>query len=179
MRVDEAQIAQAIEEATAVIRNYCNQSIGASLSETFLMDGRGTDKLFLPELPVNEIESVKVDGVELDSAQYALAENGILWRLGGVWTKGARNIEVVYSYGYSDIPADIVGVCYRSAARVYQAQLKASQTDHLDDVKSISVGDYSVGFGNSGGDGSSNVSAARVLLKNEMEILNKYRSKRL
>lgn len=179
--VNEAQIEQAIKEASAVIQNYCNQEIGASSSKTFLMDGRGTDKLFLPELPVVQIESVKVDDVALDSTQYALAENGILRRKGGVWPEGARNIEVVYSYGYSAIPADIKGVCYRSAARVYQAQLKANRTDFVDDVKSVSVGDYSIGFGSSGerGESSGNVSAARVLLNSEKEILNKYRSKRL
>ncbi len=179
---DNAQVLQAIEEATAVIKNYCNQEIEQVELDTVLLDGSGTAKLFLPELPVNQIDSVFVDGTALDANGYALAENGILMRKFGVWTEGARNIEIVYTHGYATIPDDLKGVCYRSAARIFQAQLKAAKVDHVGDVKSISVGDYSISFGSEGGsDGESQggISAARTLLVSEKEILNRYRSKRI
>ena len=61
--------------------------------------GTGSTKLFLPELPVTAITSVKVDGILLPSAEYALAEDGVLWRNHGVWMPGAQ-IEVEYTHGH-------------------------------------------------------------------------------
>lgn len=179
---DDAQALLAIEEASAVIKNYCNQEIEQTQSDTILLDGTGSTKLFLPEIPVSEIASVKVDGVLLDPTQYALAENGVLWRKYGSWTVGARNVEVTYTHGYAAIPEDIKGVCYRSASRLYQARLKAAKVDFVGDVKSVSVGDYSISFGGGGGavdEGQGDVSAARTLLMSEKDILNKYRYKRM
>jgi hypothetical protein len=61
--------------------------------------GTGSTKLFLPELPVTAITSVKVDGILLAPTEYALAEDGVLWRNRGVWTVGAC-IEVEYTHGH-------------------------------------------------------------------------------
>ena len=179
---DDAQALLAIDEATAVIQNYCNQKIEQVSDDTIQLDGTGSTKLFLPELPVVSITSVEVDGVLLDPTYYALAENGVLWRKYGVWTVGARNIEIAYTHGYSAIPDDLRGVCYRSAARLYQAQMKAGKVDFVGDVKSVSVGDYSISFGGgsgAAGEGQGDVSAARTLLMSEKDILNRYRYKRI
>lgn len=179
---NDAQATLAIAEATAVIQNYCNQKIEQTQSDTTLLDGTGSTKLFLPELPVNSIASVKVDGVLLDPTQYALAENGVLWRKYGSWTVGARNIEITYSHGYANIPEDIKGVCYRSASRLYQAQLKALRQDFVSGLQSVSVGDWSETYENAGGssgESDKGVSAARTLLMSEKDILNKYRYKRM
>lgn len=179
---DDAQALLAIEEATAVIKNYCNQEIEQVSDDVILLDGTGSTKLFLPELPVVSIASVEVDGVLLDPTYYALAENGVLWRKYGTWTVGACNIEITYTHGYSAIPEDVKGVCYRSASRLYQARLKASKVDFVGDVKSVSVGDYSISFGGGSGTAGENqgdVSAARTLLMSEKDVLNRYRYKRL
>jgi hypothetical protein len=179
---DDAQALQAIEEATAVIKNYCNQNIEQSQDDTVLLDGTGSAKLFLPELPVTKIARVEVSGVLLDPAYYALAENGVLWRKHDVWTVGARNISVTYDHGYASIPDDVKGVCYRSASRLYQAQLKALRQDFVSGVKSVSVGDWSESYedtGSTAGESDKGVSAARTLLLSEKDVLNKYRYKRL
>lgn len=180
---DDAQALLAIDEATAVIQNYCNQKIEQVSDDTIQLDGTGSTKLFLPELPVVSISSVEADGVLLDPTYYALAENGVLWRKYGVWTVGARNISITYTHGYVSIPEDVKGVCYRSASRLYQARLKAAKVDFVGDVKSVSVGDYSISFGGGGlgaaGESQGDVSAARTLLMSEKDILNRYRYKRI
>lgn len=179
---EDTQVLLAIEEASAVIKNYCNQKIEQVSDDTILLDGTGSTKLFLPELPVVSITSVKVDGVLLDPTYYALAENGVLWRKYGVWTVGAQNIEVTYTHGYASIPEDIKGVCYRSASRLYQAQLKAKRQDFMSGLQSVSVGDWSETYENAGGssgESDKGVSAARTLLMSEKDILNKYRYKRM
>jgi hypothetical protein len=177
-----AQVLQAISEASTVIQNYCNQKIEQISADAILLDGAGSAKLFLPELPVTTITSVKVDGVLLASTDYALAENGVLWRNFGVWAIGARNVEVTYTHGYAVIPADIKGVCYRSAARLYQAQLKATHQGLVPGLQAVSVGDWSETYeGDKAvvGESDKGVSAARTLLMSEKDILNYYRYKRL
>ena len=179
---DNAQVLQAILEATTIIQNYCNQKIEQVSAATILLDGAGSTKLFLPELPVTAITSVKVDGVLLAATDYALAENGVLWRLYGLWPIGARNVEVTYSHGYAATPADIKGVCYRSAARLYQAQLKATHQGLVPGLQAVSVGDWSETYEGdkaAAGESDKGVSAARTLLVSEKDILNYYRYKRL
>lgn len=179
---DDAQALLAIDEATAVIKNYCNQKIEQVSDDTTLLDGTGSTKLFLPEIPVSSITSVTVDDVLLDPTYYALAENGVLWRKYGVWTVGARNISITYTHGYASIPEDVKGVCYRSAARLYQAQLKARRQDFVSGLQSVSVGDWSETYENAGGssgESDKGVSAARTLLMSEKDILNRYRYKRI
>lgn len=179
---EDTQVLLAIEEASAVIKNYCNQEIEQVSDDTILLDGTGSTKLFLPELPVNSIASVKIDGVLLDPTCYALAENGVLWRKYGKWAVGAQNIEVTYTHGYASIPEDVKGVCYRSASRLYQAQLKAKRQDFMSGLQSVSVGDWSETYENAGGssgESDKGVSAARTLLMSEKDVLNKYRYKRL
>jgi len=179
---NDAQVLQAIKEVTAVIKNYCNQVIEQVQNDTIKLDGQLAMKLFLPELPVQSITSVKVAGEVLPVTRYALAENGVLWYQHGVWPLGAQNIEVTYTHGYAAIPDDIKGVCYRAAARLYQAQLKAKRQDFVPGLSSVSVGDWSESYeGDKGAAGESDkgVSAARALLMSEKEILNRYRYKRL
>lgn len=179
---NDAQALLAIGESTAVIQNYCNQKIEQVSDDVILLDGTGSTKLFLPELPVSSIKSVEVDGVLLDPTYYALAENGVLWRKYGVWEVGARNIEVIYSHGYATVPEDVKGVCYRSASRLYQAQLKALRQDFVSGLQSVSVGDWSETYENAGsssGESDKGVTAARTLLMSEKDVLNKYRYKRL
>lgn len=179
---NDAQATLAIAEATAVIQNYCNQKIEQVSDDSIYLDGSGSTKLFLPEIPVSEIASVEVDGVLLDPTYYALAENGVLWRKYGVWTLGARNIKITYTHGYENVPEEVRGVCYRSAARLYQAQLKALRQDFVSGLQSVSVGDWSETYesaGGSAGESDKGVSAARTLLMSEKDILNKYRYKRM
>ena len=180
---DNQQVIQAIAESTAAIQNYCNQKIEYVENDTVLFDGTGTKKMFLPELPVTQIVSVKVNGVLIDPSGYALAENGVLWRFYDVWPVGARNVEITYSHGYPTIPDDLKGVCYRSAARLYQAQLKALHQDFVAGLQTVTVGDwseaYESGQSSSSGESDKGISAARTLLLSEKEILNKYRYKRI
>ena len=170
---------RAIEEATEVIKNYCHQEI-ERVSETITIDCAGGTRIHLPELPVTAVTKVVVDGVELTaSVDYKLGQHGILYRVDGYWTAGIQNVVITYTHGYAVIPEDIVGVCTRSASRVYQAGLRSKEHDGVVGIASLTLGDYSVSYGSEFGGGVSEgvlgVSAARVLLLSEKDILNRYR----
>jgi hypothetical protein len=170
---------RAIEEATEAIKNWCHQEI-EQISETITIDCAGGTRIHLPQLPVTAVTKVVVDGIELTaSVDYKLGQHGILYRVNGYWPGGIQNVAITYTHGYAVIPEDIVGVCARSASRVYQAGLRAKEQDGVMGVASLTLGDYSVTYGAEGGggvgEGVLGVSAARVLLLSEKDILNRYR----
>ena len=171
---------RAIEEATSAIQNYTHQTISSVADDSLVIDGRGGTKLFLPELPVISVTSVAEDDVELTvSTQYKLGQYGVLHRIGNKWASGVQNIEIVYSHGYQTIPDDIVSVCTRASARIYQAGLLASELGGNPAIEGESIGDYSVSYsgayGNTSSDGLMGVSSPRMLLLSEKDVLNRYR----
>lgn len=168
----------AIDDATAIIQNYCRQQIEEVNGDTITLDvPRNATKIFLPELPVNSISSVVEDGETLVVGDdYILGQWGILYRVDQPWLEGIQIVEVTYSHGYHDIPDDIIGVCTRIASRIYQAGLLAAENSGVPGIAGKSLGDYSVTYQPIGTSESAlGASAARTLLMSEKEILNRYR----
>lgn len=177
IEVDETSATQAIEQATAIIQNYCAQTISYVEDDEVTLDVLGeTQKIILPELPVVEIASVVEDDEELDEDEYTLGQYGILWRVGQNWTPGIGIVTVTYTHGYETIPDDIRAVCTRIAARIYQAGLQAKETAGVPGIASMSLGDYSISFQSPGASaGLLGASAAKTLLADEKELLWRYR----
>lgn len=178
-----AQIAaaeRAVTEATAAIRNYCNQYLELVEDEAITLDSKGGSRLFLPELPVVSVASVVEDDTALTvTTNYKLGQYGILHRIGAKWLAGIQIVTVTYSHGYATLPDDIVAIATRAASRAYQSGLRADSDDAVLGVQSKSLGDFSVAYaseqGGGAGDGLMGASAARLLLMSEKDTLNKYR----
>ncbi len=180
--VKNAACLRALDAATAAIRNYCHQYLSEVADDEVTFDCVGGSKLFLPELPVTEVDSVVEDGETLVSGaddDYQLGEHGVLHRVGQEWESGIQIIEVKYTHGYATIPDDIIDVCTRAAARAYQAGLASAATAGVPGVASLGLGDFQAGFQSSVGGGVSEpaggASTARMLLLSEKDILDKYR----
>lgn len=182
---DADQIAsceRAIEEATAAIKNYCNQEIEQHVDDEIAIDVWAPRwNIVLPQMPVISVASVVEDGetlVEGDDEDYMLAQYGQLVRRGARWAVGPQIVTVTYTHGYAMLPDDIVAVCTRAAARVYQAGLRASENGGISGVASKSLGDFSVSYTSGGGgvgEGVMGVSGSRMLLLSEKDMLDKYR----
>ena len=172
-----ASCQRAIAEATAAIRNYCKQYIELVEDDEETFDVRPARwNLLLSELPVVEVSAVVEDGETLTvDDDYELGAYGQLWRVNRRWAVGNQIVTVTYSHGHDEIPDDIVAVCSRAAGRVYQAGLRSADADGVPGVASKSLGDYSVSFAAEGSEGVMGVSAARMLLLSEKDVLNKYR----
>lgn len=77
--------------------------------------GTGVVSINLRQYPVSAISGVWMDATskfETDSlldpdTYYCNRESGILYRVGGVFDKGANNIKVEYTAGYETVPADL------------------------------------------------------------------------
>lgn len=177
---DVSSCERAIEAVTEAIKNYCNQEIELVEDDEITLDCDGGEMLFLPQLPVLSVASVVEDDETLTvTDDYKLGQYGILHRVGQDWLSGVQIITVTYTHGYTTIPTDIIDVATRSAARVYQAGLRAKEHEGITGIASQSLGDYSVSYGSEHGggvgEGVMGVSAARALLLSEKDILNRYR----
>jgi len=177
---DAAQIVscqRAITEASKVIRNYCQQELDLVEGDVYTFDvPLARWNLLLPELPVVSVETVVEDGEALTvTDDYILAHHGQLIRVGRRWKPGWQIVTVTYDHGYSTIPDDIVGVATRAAARIFQAGLRAADSAAVPGVTGKSLGDYSVQYSAEGTEGVMGVSAARMLLLSEKDILDNYR----
>lgn len=175
--VDSAD--RAIQEASVAIQNYCRQQIEQEEDDAITLDSAGGRRLFLPQLPVSDISSVIEDGEPLvEGDDYKLGQHGVLHRVDQNWAAGIQIVTITYTHGYDPIPGDVLAICTRAGARAYQAGLKAAETNAVPGVTAMGLGDFSVSFGAEGGGGSGGVlgaSAAPLLLRSEMELLNRYR----
>jgi len=175
---DEDNVAsceRAISAVMEAIKNYCQQEIEQVADEAITLDCDGGDMIFLPELPVISVASVVENDETLTvTDDYILGQHGILYRIGQDWYSGVQKITITYTHGHAIIPDDIQDVATRSAARVYQAGLRAKEHDGITGIASMSLE-----HGGGVGEGVMGASAARVLLMSEKDILDRYRYVRL
>lgn len=100
-----------------------------------LLDGDGTDFLFLPAAPFTDI-TVLVNGVAVTDF-VANRRTGVLRRRNR-WPDGMGNISVVYSHGYDPIPGGIQDAVLEQAAVLALVQAG---------VQSESAGPQSITYG--------------------------------
>jgi len=176
-----ASAERAIAEAAGAIREYCRQWLHPVAVDAFTFDLlQPRWNILLPQLPVGAIISVVEDGDTLTAGDdYTLTQDGQLLRQGGRWAIGAGSVVVTYSYGFGTVPDIIRDIATRAACRVYQAGLRTAAQQGVAGIGSLGLGDYQVSFGaeSYGGvsEGIMGVSAARMLLLSEKDMLNGYR----
>ena len=78
----------------------------------------GSQELLLSQWPILQVDHVVIDGLELDSSEYSIEDNGILYKDDGWPWRGypfglaydpratSRNVSVVYTAGYI-LPKDV------------------------------------------------------------------------
>ncbi len=145
---DDPGAVSAVESACDIVQTLAEQSFEKVYGDTVVLDGSGTDCLLLPELPALAAGTVTVFATTLGTADYTLADNGRLIRLGGttsswdwfgggwgshvpwpadsfpffrfhpVWPEGRQNITVTYDHGNVIPPAAVREVALSLAMRL-------------------------------------------------------------
>lgn len=93
------------QAATQLIRDWCGWHVAPVITSTITLDGTGTDTILLPSRRVVEVDSVKVDGVELDAHHFEWSADGLLRMRRGCWPDHYRSIEVTMLHGFQDVSA--------------------------------------------------------------------------
>lgn len=108
-------IADLVQRVSARISKFCNRSFGLARQDRLSL-GKADRYLLLPDAPILTINSVTVNDVAVDPADFVeLPSPGMLYRADG-WPSGEQHILVNWYSGYSSIPADLVGACVSQTA---------------------------------------------------------------
>ena len=122
----DAILGDLIEGASAAVNNYLNRDIMLS-DRADSMDGNGKDAMFMRHWPVVSVTSVKVNGQSIPAAPDGYSttpgfrvEDPMLILQGYRFTRGRRNVEVVYSAGYETIPDELKAIVTETVALRYK-----------------------------------------------------------
>lgn len=108
-----------IPHASKIIDNYVGHSFGTPTIGTLTFDGSGKAVLFLSltYTPFIGVSAGSVDNVGITASDIKIHDQ-YLERVGGVFSKGKKNVTLYGSYGYSSLPSDIEFACAQLCANV-------------------------------------------------------------
>jgi hypothetical protein len=139
----DAVLVEAEERIRQEFETICQVAFVERSDVTLVLDGDGSDTLFLPagcrnparESPARDVtvESLSIDSVPVDSAAYACYPHKLVLRSGS-FAAGLRNVTLTYTYGWSAVPGMIV-----------EAALIACLSDLISSDVPLSAESYSVG----------------------------------
>lgn len=134
-----------LDVASAIVRDAAGASI-SQLTSTITLDGSRASRIRLPGLPVRSVTTVEIDGAPVTDWRLS---NGALWRASG-WQSdyGPSEVTVTYTHGFPTVPADIVDLVCRLAARALVALRSGSDAAGMADRVAVSerIGDYSATY---------------------------------
>jgi hypothetical protein len=131
-----------ISAASVAVQQYCHREF-TSTARTELYNGTGEVSLILNEYPVTDIDTIKT--IDDDDTKTTIAETDYRYTAAGIvqlkyatFPVGFQNIEVVYTGGYTTIPADLQEAVVQIATKLYADGI------HDPQVAIESLGDYSM-----------------------------------
>lgn len=106
-----------VEAATAAVRTYCGWHIAPSLE---VIDGRyqcgERGLIMLNSLRVTAVDSVIVDGRQLETSEFDWDECGFITRRQASWPSDPYAL-VSFTHGHSECPADVAAVVFEVASK--------------------------------------------------------------
>lgn len=134
-----------LDTASAVIRNAAGSPISQTTS-TVTLSGGHSHYLTLPGKPVTAVTSVSVDGEPVTDFKLS---GGDLWRSCGWSAHEPTAVTVTYTHGMATVPADLVDLTCRLAARQLVG-LRSGAEDALAERMAIQerIGDWSAMYSN-------------------------------
>jgi len=167
LTADEQDRLEAIlDDVSAVIRSYTGQQFDRA-ETTDRLKVRG-GKVTLPQLPVVAVDTVvNMDGNAVAHRWYAGATVELLLSVPDEWAWEPYRItpswvDVTYTHGYDEVPADIVAVVCQVALRAFGTDATAAG------VVQESIDDYSYRVGTIAASGPAG------LMADERAVLNRY-----
>ena len=114
---DDAAVLKALDRATTMIEAFTGRDFRRR-EETYLVDGDGTESLFLEDRPVIDVLELKVEGLSVERSRFALYGQAGYLRLDnavrnlfagfpGVFPTGPQNVEVRGVFGYDTPPPEV------------------------------------------------------------------------
>ena len=127
-----------LEATGETIRAFCQWHIAPSITVTDTVPVNPDGTIMLPSLHVTAVESVSIDGLELDPSSYELHQAGYIKRVRHSYVQWPLwplesdrpfreypspqqvHADVTYTHGYSDLPATVKAVGLELATRAME-----------------------------------------------------------
>jgi hypothetical protein len=133
-----------LDTASAIVRDAAGSSISQETG-TVVLEGTASPWLRLPSGPVTAVSEAKLDGMVVTDWRLSA---GALWRPCGWRECEPSTVEVTYTHGLPEVPADIVDIVCRLAARALVAYRDDQSSGGLADRTPMQerIGDYSATY---------------------------------
>jgi len=160
---DEA-VQKALDRATRAIDAFAGRDFHKR-EAVHLVDGNGTESIFLEDRPVVEVLELKVDDYPVPAADFVLypeagyvrldnARPNIFAGFPGVFPVGARNVEVRGFFGFEEVPPEVNEAAILLALEVLRgapaeadvAAGSAASTRHAIGIRRVRIDEISVDF---------------------------------
>lgn len=131
----DSQVTAMINAATKRMEQRAGRCF-LPVTETIYLNGNGQEVIWLPE-PADSVTSVHEDNTRtwdagsLVSSEDYMVDGCQLERLDTIWMLGQRNIKVVYSVGFSTMPADITDAAKVQVAAMFSTWLAAKKGQNI------------------------------------------------
>ncbi|MFE3123915.1 hypothetical protein ACFXHD_10880 [Streptomyces hydrogenans] len=146
---EEAMVATYLDVASTAVRDAAGVSISRATS-TVAVEGGPGQWLTLPGAPVHEVTAVSIDGRAVTGWRLL---SGRLWLAQGWGNCEPTEVEVTYTHGLVEVPADIVDlVCRMTAAAMvtYRSTEGGEGIAAEREVTAERLGDWSVSYASDG-----------------------------
>lgn len=152
-----------INSVTEIIERYCNRRFKQTTYTNELLDSDGGEALFVKNIPVISSSTITLqernsdenedDWETVDAEDYYVDyDSGIIYKIGaGNWLAGRQRYRITYTAGYNfdnsstyledTVAADVELACWKLVDNVFNKRGQVSN------IKSESLGDYSVTYG--------------------------------
>ena len=146
---EEPIVEQYLAVASASVRDAAGCPISQGTSTVWLA-GQRDARLPLPGPPVTAVDTVRLDDAEVGGWRLS-RPRASLYRAAG-WGGEASEVEVTYTHGLPEVPADIVALVCRIAATTLMSYRSDETGGGLTTrrVTQLRIGDYSASFANDG-----------------------------
>jgi hypothetical protein len=139
---EEAALATFLATASATVRDAAGCAISET-TDTVVLEGGRDLRLALPGPPVTAVSAVEIDGSAVTDWRLT---SGVLWRPCG-WQPNCApsEVTVTYTHGLPTVPADIVDLVCRLAAKSLVALRSTPDGTGMAETPLVSerIGDYS------------------------------------
>lgn len=161
---EDAAVQAALDRATVMIDAFTGRDF-LGREQTYLLDGDGTESLFLEDRPVLSILELKVEGLPVEPDRFALYGQAGYLRLDnagrnlfagfpGVFPPGPQNIEVRGLFGYETPPPEVreaaillaIGFLRSAASEADIATPAGASTRDAVGISRVKIDEISVDF---------------------------------
>jgi hypothetical protein len=120
-----ADLDKIITGVSAAMQSYASRNF-VSQSYSRVLNGRGGDRVSLPDYPITAVSAVSVDGVTIQPAAtplqsgFVFSDTQVMLR-GFRFSPGVQNVAIAYTAGFAAVPADLVRAACEGVAAVVAA----------------------------------------------------------